>query len=122
MPVLSFAVHRPSLRSPHVSADAEPFGIAIAPDGAVWATLPSADKLSRIGPRQLELRDRAVTQAPEPMAAEFGEPGRPVRRDSQGREPRARRGDRELIEPSADKSANFVRRHFDLSGWSHPFP
>lgn len=33
-----------------VSADAEPFGVAIAPDGAVWATLPSADQLLRIAP------------------------------------------------------------------------
>ena len=33
-----------------VPADAEPFGVAIAPDGAVWATLPSADLLLRIAP------------------------------------------------------------------------
>lgn len=31
-------------------ADAVPFAVAIAPDGAVWATLPSADKLLRIAP------------------------------------------------------------------------
>ena len=33
-----------------VPADAAPVGIAIAPDGAVWATLPSADQLLRIAP------------------------------------------------------------------------
>jgi len=33
-----------------VPADAPPFGVAIAPDGAVWATLPSSDQLLRIGP------------------------------------------------------------------------
>jgi virginiamycin B lyase len=33
-----------------VPADAPPFGVAIAPDGAVWATLPSADQLVRIAP------------------------------------------------------------------------
>ena len=33
-----------------VRADAPPFGVAIAPDGAVWATLPSADQLLRIAP------------------------------------------------------------------------
>ena len=33
-----------------VARDAEPYGVAIAPDGAVWATLPSADKVLRIGP------------------------------------------------------------------------
>ena len=33
-----------------VPADAPPFGVAIAPDGAVWATLPSSDQLLRIAP------------------------------------------------------------------------
>jgi len=33
-----------------VPADAPPFGVGIAPDGAVWATLPSADQLVRIAP------------------------------------------------------------------------
>jgi len=33
-----------------VPAEAPPFGVAIAPDGAVWATLPSADQLVRIAP------------------------------------------------------------------------
>jgi virginiamycin B lyase len=33
-----------------VAADAAPFGVAIAPDGAVWATLPSSDQLVRIAP------------------------------------------------------------------------
>ena len=33
-----------------IPADAAPFGVAIAPDGAVWATLPSADQLLRIAP------------------------------------------------------------------------
>lgn len=33
-----------------VSADAEPFGIAIAPDAAAWATLPGTDQLLRIAP------------------------------------------------------------------------
>ena len=33
-----------------VAADAPPFGVAIAPDGAVWATLPSTDQLLRIAP------------------------------------------------------------------------
>jgi virginiamycin B lyase len=31
-----------------VPADATPFGIAVAPDGAVWATLPNANKVLRI--------------------------------------------------------------------------
>ena len=45
-----FTRHVMGTLNANVSADAEPFGIAIAPDGAVWATLPSADKLLRIAP------------------------------------------------------------------------
>ena len=33
-----------------IRADAAPFGVAVAPDGAVWATLPSTDQLLRIAP------------------------------------------------------------------------
>jgi virginiamycin B lyase len=40
-------VHHPVRRA---TADAVPFGIAIAPDGAVWAALQNADALLRIAP------------------------------------------------------------------------
>lgn len=33
-----------------VPADAAPFGVAVAPDGAVWVTLPNANKLLRFVP------------------------------------------------------------------------
>src|SRR4030095_16871927 len=33
-----------------VAPAAAPFGVASAPDGAVWATLPSSDQLVRIAP------------------------------------------------------------------------
>jgi virginiamycin B lyase len=35
---------------PTIPVDAAPFGVAVAPDGTVWATLQHADKLLRIGP------------------------------------------------------------------------
>jgi len=43
-----FTRHVMGTLSAKVPADAPPFGIAIAPDGAVWATLPSTDQLLRI--------------------------------------------------------------------------
>jgi virginiamycin B lyase len=36
--------------TPTAPLDAAPFGVAVAPDGTVWATLPNANKLLRIGP------------------------------------------------------------------------
>jgi virginiamycin B lyase len=36
--------------TPTIPLDAAPFGVAVAPDGTVWATLPNANKLVRIGP------------------------------------------------------------------------
>jgi virginiamycin B lyase len=45
-----FTRHVMGTLSAKVPADALPFGVAIAPDGAVWATLPSTDQLLRIAP------------------------------------------------------------------------
>jgi virginiamycin B lyase len=36
--------------TPTAPLDAAPFGVAVAHDGTVWATLPNANKLLRIGP------------------------------------------------------------------------
>jgi virginiamycin B lyase len=45
-----FTRHVVAALATKVPADAVPFGVAVAPDGTVWATLPSADKLLRISP------------------------------------------------------------------------
>ena len=45
-----FTRHVVAALVPKVPADAVPFGVAVASDGTVWATLPSADKLLRISP------------------------------------------------------------------------
>ena len=45
-----FTRHVVGARAATVPVDAAPFGVAIAPDGSVWATLPNADKLLRIAP------------------------------------------------------------------------
>src|SRR5215831_14381808 len=45
-----FTRHVVATLAPRIPADAWPFGIAIAPDGAVWATLPSVNQLLRIAP------------------------------------------------------------------------
>src|SRR3989442_3814750 len=47
------------------------------------------------------------------MAAEFRKPRSSVRRRSKGREARARRGNRKLFEPSADKTADVIPGHFE---------
>ena len=43
-----------------LAADAVPYGVAVAPDGTVWATLPSADALMRIAPNG----DKTIVQVP----------------------------------------------------------
>ena len=45
-----FTRHSISVPTPGISTDAFPFGVAVAPDGTVWATLQNADALLRITP------------------------------------------------------------------------
>ncbi len=45
-----FTRHVLGARAATVPIDATAFGVAVAPDGTVWATLPNADKLLRIAP------------------------------------------------------------------------
>lgn len=45
-----FTRHVVAALVPKVPPDAVPFGVAVASDGTIWATLPSADKLLRISP------------------------------------------------------------------------
>src|SRR6202008_706886 len=67
-----------------------------------------------IGARQDELGDRpGVSYAPEPVAAQLGEPGVAVRRNRQGGEPRDRRRHRENLEASPREAPDLVRRHLE---------
>jgi virginiamycin B lyase len=45
-----FTRHVVSTLTTTAPADSAPFAVAVAPDGAVWASLPNADKLLRIAP------------------------------------------------------------------------
>ena len=45
-----FIRHSIGMPTPGNSTDAFPFGVAVAPDGTVWATLQNADALLRIAP------------------------------------------------------------------------